>query len=110
MKVDLVFSFGADTCLKKCKDDEMLFETIQTFKRGEFMHLATKHCMCATHPVVAVCLYVYKIDEVISFGPMLCYFCSSTETFHVLNNSSFSDTHCRLILVCNGAPEASLFM
>ncbi|XP_040912459.1 kinetochore protein Spc25 [Toxotes jaculatrix] len=22
-----------DTCLKKCKDDEMLFETIQTFKR-----------------------------------------------------------------------------
>lgn len=34
----MFFSFGADTCLKKCKDDEMLFDTIQTFKRGESMH------------------------------------------------------------------------
>lgn len=39
MRADLCFShFGPDTCLKKCKDDEMLFETIQTFKRGEFLY------------------------------------------------------------------------
>lgn len=31
------FFFGADMCLKKCKDDEMLFETIQTFKIGELL-------------------------------------------------------------------------
>lgn len=30
--------FSPDTCLKKCKDDEMMFETIQMFKNGGFMH------------------------------------------------------------------------
>lgn len=34
-------SFYTDTCLKKCKDDVMLFETIQTFKTGELMN-----CIC----------------------------------------------------------------
>lgn len=65
----LFFPFAADTCLKKCKDDEMVFETIQTFKRGEFLHLATNHCICVPHnSVVVVCLYVYNIDEVIGAG------------------------------------------
>lgn len=31
----VVFVFVTDTYLKKCKDDEMLFETIQAFKKGE---------------------------------------------------------------------------
>lgn len=60
----LFFPSAADTCLKKFKDDEMVFETIQTFKRGEFIHLATKHPV-----MVVVCLYVYNIDEVIGAGP-----------------------------------------
>lgn len=28
--------FGPDTCFRKCKDDEMMFEAMQTFERGKF--------------------------------------------------------------------------
>lgn len=39
MKADSC-TFVADTCLKKCQDDEMLFETIQTFKRGKYIYIS----------------------------------------------------------------------
>lgn len=43
--------FLTDTCVKKYKDDEMLFETIQTFQKGKCISLEKPLVvyMCSTN-------------------------------------------------------------
>lgn len=56
MRGDHQCFFPPDTCSKKCKDDEMLFETIQTFKKGKCISLQSLLSI-HTHTYIHICIY-----------------------------------------------------